>query len=511
MLKRFCRLQGWKDPGYFWSGDTLRKIKSATSRMDARLTVSLREVETADFILVIGADPLNEAPMLALAMRQAWRNGATVALVDPRPVSLPFPFHHLAVLPQNMELCATALIKGAVSRPEVEPLGAGALRFYDSIPDPYPFDSSLKDRFSELIPKLRKSRNAVVVCGTDNVEERIPGAAADNVLLLQSKERKVGLFHLMPGANAFGAALLSSEKSFMDTLEAIEGGMIKALVLVESDPFYIFPDRQRLEKALAKLDLLIVLDYLPSRSARFAHIFLPTSTLFETDSTFINQEGRVQFAAPVHLGGIPIEQLTGGDHPPRLFRGDIPGGEPRAAWQILGTLATAISPSAKEISREELWAWIAGENPVFSSIYPLDRHSDGVRLEPGGGNEKAYSIDPPERTEKQQRPEDGLQLLLADWTFGTEELSGYSRSVREAENPPFLSIHAKDAARLEIGKGDKVLIQLDGGSLEVEARVVEEMATGVIVLPRHHRLVWQRLKTLPAVVPFDRIKKMVTI
>ena len=35
--------------------------------------------------MVAGADPVNEAPMLALALRQAQRRGAKVAVLDPRP------------------------------------------------------------------------------------------------------------------------------------------------------------------------------------------------------------------------------------------------------------------------------------------------------------------------------------------------------------------------------------------------------------------------------------------
>ena len=44
------------------------------------MAVSLREIERADLILAVGVDPVNEAPMLALAMRQAFRNGAAVAV-----------------------------------------------------------------------------------------------------------------------------------------------------------------------------------------------------------------------------------------------------------------------------------------------------------------------------------------------------------------------------------------------------------------------------------------------
>ena len=76
MLKRFCRTLGWTEPRYFTVPSQERKVKAAVSRLDARLAVSLREMEEADFILVAGADPVNEAPMLALALRQAWRRGA---------------------------------------------------------------------------------------------------------------------------------------------------------------------------------------------------------------------------------------------------------------------------------------------------------------------------------------------------------------------------------------------------------------------------------------------------
>ena len=47
-------------------------------------------------------------------------------------------------------------------------------------------------------------------------------------------------------------------------LEGIDQGRIKALVLVENDPFWTFYDEERLARALERLELLVVLDYLPS-------------------------------------------------------------------------------------------------------------------------------------------------------------------------------------------------------------------------------------------------------
>ncbi len=47
-------------------------------------------------------------------------------------------------------------------------------------------------------------------------------------------------------------------------LEGIDQGRIKALVLVENDPFWTFYDEERLAWALERLEFLLVLDYVPS-------------------------------------------------------------------------------------------------------------------------------------------------------------------------------------------------------------------------------------------------------
>ena len=93
--------------------DVQKKVETAVGRLDERLVISMGELENSDFILALGVDPVNEAPMLALAMRQALRKGATIAVMDPRPVSLPFSFSHLAVTPDQMDDCAAVLLRHA--------------------------------------------------------------------------------------------------------------------------------------------------------------------------------------------------------------------------------------------------------------------------------------------------------------------------------------------------------------------------------------------------------------
>ena len=219
--------------------------------------------------------------------------------------------------------------------------------------------------------KLRDCQNPVIVCNTDIVRETTPVLAADHARLWQAAKGQAGLFYLLPGPNAFGAALLSA-KTEADPLAALESGSVKALLVVETDPFWSYPDRQRLIRALDNLELLVVLDYLPSATVARAQVFLPTATVFEPGpSHYLNQEGRLQQARPLHQGGTPITQVSGGSHPPREFLDCIPGGEPRPASEILADLAEALPGAEAGRPEGELWNWLSRENEGFSRLADL--------------------------------------------------------------------------------------------------------------------------------------------
>jgi NADH-quinone oxidoreductase subunit G len=506
MLKYFCRIQGWQEPSYFDNPSIAHKVQSSILGLDKQFAISMREMEKSDFILTVGADPVNEAPMLALAMRQAFRNGAKVVSIDPRPIFLPFEFDHLPVTPSEMDLVMSLLVKGAINRSDAEALGSNGLRFFDALPAEFPFVTIIKDRLPGISLRLQQSHYPVIVCGTDIVRRTTPEVAADNARLLRVSKEKTGLFYLMPGANAFGGGILSSKnRSLTQVIESIENGSTKALVLVESDPFSSFPDRKRLEQAIHQLDLILVLDYLNSRSAQLAHILLPTRPLFETESTFCNQEGRVQFSKPVYAGGIPIEQISAGNHPPRMFRNDIPGSEPKPAWQILKELSNAMV-SISKISIDDLWAWCAKENPIFNHLKSANA-SEVIQLIPDQRRGNLFSLDWLKKKENPLPLVDSFELLLVDWTFGTEELSGYSPHVRQVETAPCLFMHPKDAIRAGLKEKDKVTLYLDDEPLEIELSIKEDMASGILVLPRHRQLHWQKLKEYSVRVPFNRIEK----
>jgi NADH-quinone oxidoreductase subunit G len=513
VLRRLCQLKGWGGPTYWMNQGEAQKIRTAVSGLYGELAVSMRELEEADFILAVGADPVNEAPMLALAMRQAQRGGAKVVVLDPRPISMPFAFQHLPVAPNAMGQCLGLLVKETLDRDDAKALGQKALEFYDAIPSPEQNTSSNWNLIKAVAKDLRQRQRPVIVCGTgEAVPQTLPSLVADYALILKAKKKQTGLFYVLTGANAFGAAMLSdTEASFEQILEDIEDGKIRGLVLVETDPFWHFPDRQRLERALERLDLLVVMDYVNSAAARAAHVFLPTLTLYEAGGVFINQEGRGQMAHMAYGGGLPVAQISGGSHPPRSIRAEIPGGEARAAWQTLTILAGTSEKTESEGIHEDLTRWLVENYPFLQPLLPINEiPEEGVRLSQGEDIDIHFEHKWSSHMKRGLSPTDGLELVTVDWTFGTEELSTYSPYLRKVERDPCLLMQSDDAAELGLADGDSVVIHSGQGTVQVDLRVVENMAAGIVVMPRHRQLAWQHLETGRIHLQGNQILKVAT-
>ena len=511
MLKHLCRLGGWRNPVYFRDPATASKVKTAIARLEPELAVSLRELEGADYILCVGADPTSEAPMLAMAMRQAQRNGARVVVMDPRPVSLALDFDHLAAGADEMSGLVGLFIKAAVDRETAASFGKDAADFFDKLPDLDRVAGHPADFFAAAVSDLKKSRRPVIVCGTDIVPVQVPGMAADLALLLRAADKKAGLFYLLPGANAFGAGLLSDdETSLPGIIEAIENGDVRSLVLVESDPFFNCADRNRLARALDRLDLLIVLDYLDSESAQKAHIILPSTTLYEADGIFVNQEGRAQMVRQAYGGGAPIVQSGGGDHPPRLYGAGIPGSDPRLAWMTMAELADDKLKSEGKALSPILYRLLADLFPELADIDESTGISDdGLRLSTGASADLRFASDffgqPGQHPESSGR----LQLIFSELTFGSEALSIHSECLSELEPEPAVLMHTSEAEGFDLIDGDLISIQTENGRFEAQLKIVENMAAGVLVIPRHRNLSWQIFETGAASIGREQIKKVI--
>ena len=314
--KSACKARGWQGPAFFQDDREGAAVLGAAAGLDRSYAVSMVEMEQADLIILLGADPVNEAPMTALALRQAARAGAPIVALDPRPIALPMPFSHIPI-PAS----------------EIGTVFEAALGTSENAP------ADIADDIDQLRQAMDNSRRPVIVCGTDVVPASLPAAAVAGAARLEASGKSPGLFYLLPGPNAMGAALFADKAPTIAQVVAdIESGSVRGLVLVENRLFHRYPDRQRLEKALAMLELLVVVDCLKPEGDRRPDIFLPAATVFESGGIFINQEGRAQEIAPSFKGGTPLSQITGGDHPPREFTPGTPGAGPEPAWSLAALL-----------------------------------------------------------------------------------------------------------------------------------------------------------------------------
>ena len=507
MLKRVCLTKGWPPPAYFVDTAITRKVKSAVARLEPDLMVSLREIESADFVAVVGVDAISEAPMLALAMRQARKNDATVAVIDPRPVFLPFESEHLPAKPDEINGYLGAVVKAAIDPDALKEQEASSRKFYAALPEMGQVPRSHQGKISFLAEKLRTSQRPIIVCATESVRQQTPALAADAALLLQAAGKQAGLFYLMPGANAFAAGLLSDETASFETLIAdIENGSIKGLILVESNPFWKFPDRQRLEKALGRLELMVVMDYMNSEAAQKAHIFLPTTTLYESGGVYTNQEARAQVAQPVYRGGIPIALTGGGGHPPRIYGTGIPGNAPAAAWQLLAYLIDDGQPATAKDLRAGVWNWLADTESGFKDLGAIEEiPADGMRFYQAPEFPGRFSTEAPGGS---SASDDRLELITVERTFGTEELSSYSECLTALEGSPGIFMCRTDAEKLNLTAGDMVSLELGSGTLEANLRIADNMAAGTLIIPRHKNLDWQKMGTGETWVRRDQIRKL---
>ncbi len=407
--------------------------------------MSLREIEQSDCIVVVGVDPVNEAPMLALSLRQAFRRGARISVIDPRPVEMPLDFEHHPVPSADFETGFRELLEKVLSGGE-SASGNG----------------------------LAGSRFPVIVCGTAIVPASVVTRCVEAADRLRLARGKAGFFSVLPEANQYLAALLTvgAEQTFETIVEGIEAGRIRGLVVVESDLFRSPVDAARLEAALDRLECLLVMDHLPSPTVEGAGVLLPTANLFEAASTFVNQEGRVQVAEPVHGGGIPLRLETSGSHPRRVYGSDVPGADMRPAAEVLSRLAgRAWTP----LDRAALAA-AAGAEWDGERLFPAVAAAPGAPGVPGPAAPIAPGC---------------LVPVAVEWTFGTEELSSYSPVIEGAVKGPCCTVHAADAAEIGLADGARVRLSFSRGKLELPLRTSTGMARGIVIVPRHRDIPWQ--------------------
>lgn len=308
-----ARLREVTDAGalcYF--GDILHteRTMAAVSLLTAETGASQEDVRQAGLIAILECDLLSEAPMMALAVRQAWRNGARIFIVG-----------------------GECRLDGT----EQQLFEAEAVATLAEVP----FTEALKP---------------VIICGT-----RHKGLNDIRAVALPG----VKTAFILEGPNAFGCALLAREQGGISFSEALADGKIKGIIALEAD----LPD-----DLPPGIRVLAAADWLPTGLMKQAEIALPVTSWIEMDGTYINNEGRAQHFKQVMRPGLPIKGENPEQHPPRDHRHDPPGGEMLPSWTVLAGLLDRLGDDrGKEDRYGEQWKMLGSLDAESEGIMFYER------------------------------------------------------------------------------------------------------------------------------------------
>lgn len=264
---------------------------------------SLKQMEKADAILVLGEDLTSTAPMIALALRQAVRN---LPFEEAKQKGIPLwndaPIRELAqdsrsplfVATQfNDQLDEIATKQFRAANRDIAELGYSIARKIDkNTPGINTRNKDIQKLSEEIALSLKDARNPLIISGISSNDESILYSAMNICKALLSSGSDVGISLVLPECNSMGLALLPGN-SFEDLFEQAENKKTDTLLVLEND-LYRRAAENSVDGLFKKFSQVIVLDHLLNKTAQKADILFPASTFAESEGTIMNNEGRAQ-------------------------------------------------------------------------------------------------------------------------------------------------------------------------------------------------------------------------
>ncbi|HWA52569.1 MAG TPA: NADH-quinone oxidoreductase subunit NuoG [Solirubrobacterales bacterium] len=442
------------------------------------ISARVRDIDTADAILVIGTEPLHSSPILDLRIRKAIRrNGSKLAVATEAP---------------------TTLDGGAVAVERYAPGQAG--RFLAGLTS----ELGNPGEHSDLAATLKAAESVVVIWGDrlgreeGAVESLLDLAAA---LDLAGKDAS-GLLEIPDFTNARGlreaGCLPDAGPGFSETATgrsteeiraALESGELKTVVLFGVDPLRDFPDTEAWKAALAAADHVVCFSTFETPTTTMADVVFPLETHAEKDGTVSHPDGRLQRVRP------------SASRP-----GDI-----RPNWGVLAELSLALGHDTGISSQPSAFAALAAEVPFYAGITDADIAGRGIRWQ----ETDARSAAP----EPGKASDAGSPDTQRGAPTGSTEATDAARGVASAEpasdaspasnsslalstyrdlwvgpitelNPPLkflqpqqqVALSLADAERLGLGSGDEVSVSQNGTSVRARVTIKERVPAGVCFL-----------------------------
>lgn len=492
-------------------------------------TNSFDDIEAARTFLICGANPTENHPIVGARIKQAVLRGTRLIVIDPRKIELAqYADVHLAPRPGTNVALLNAIASAVVDE-----------KLYDAS-----FLKSRVAEWEEFHQFIQRWSPEAVgsVCGVEPRAIReaarlyathTPAMSFHGLGLTEHTQGTQGVMCLVnlalltgnigrPGTgvnplrgqnNVQGAAQMGCDPdsltgstslqdgrdlfeeiwkiplptgrglNLMQMMDASMTGSLKGLWVIGYDIFLTNPSAAHTERALASLECVIVQDmFLNETAKKFGTIFLPASSLFERDGTFMNAERRVQRIRKV------IESL----------------GESRPDWRIICDVARAMDKGElfNFQSPEDIWneirsVWRAANGITYARIKnrglqwpcPSDDHPGTKVLHTQNPLvEKRATLRRIEyRPSKEQATEQYPFVLITGRTlyqFNAGTMTARTNNI-DLRPEDRLEISAEDAQRLGIRDGERIRIRSKYGSAVLPLKVGHVVKPGELFTTFH--------------------------
>jgi NADH-quinone oxidoreductase subunit G len=288
----------------FHSGlsDAERPVVAAISKIlqtSSCINPSIKQMEAADAILILGEDITQTAPRIALGLRQAVRNKA-LQLADEARL-----FHWQDAAVRNLaqdQRSPMVIISASESRLDdvasnILTLGPDDIAsFSEDIALALGGQTVADDRVNTIAEVLKAAKNPLIISGSSMLHTGIVSAASAVANALDNSQTM--LSYCLPEVNSLGASLLAQESvGDLDSL-AKSATSIDTLIILENDLSRRMPaaDFKALMQGASNV---IGMDFLENETLNNAQLVLPTVSYAEAQGTVISSEGRAQRYYPV--------------------------------------------------------------------------------------------------------------------------------------------------------------------------------------------------------------------
>jgi formate dehydrogenase major subunit len=283
---------------------------------------------------------------------------------------------------------------------------------------------------------------------------------------------------------------------------ALKGG-VRGMYMLGENPFLSDPNINKVRKALAKLDFLVVQDIFLTETAEFADVILPASSYLEKDGTYTNTDRRVQRGRKVL---------------------DTPG-QARVDWEVVQDIAHRIGLDWHYETPREIFDELVTVIPSYTNLNydnlgasgklypnPDPEHSDGIVVmfdEKFNTNDGLAHLVPAEWLPAKELPDEDYPFvlntgrMLEHWHTGSMTRRSYALDTIAPKAQVY--IHPADAAKLGLEDGELARVSSRRGTIELATKVSHREATGNCFIPFHFREAAANLLTIDEIDPFGKI------